>query len=52
MHQKNINSKIKSISLPNTFGPTGDYNFLLNYHGLVSEKISEKIIKFFKTNYY
>ena len=34
-----------SISLPEKFGPTGTYEYLLNYHGLTSDKIVKKILK-------
>jgi transketolase len=37
-----------SISLPDKFGPTGNYDYLLKYHGLDSNSITKKIIKFFK----
>ena len=43
-----INSKLFSISLPDKFGPTGTYNYLLKYHGLDSESITKKIIKIIK----
>ena len=32
-----------SISLPDNFGPTGTYKYLLDYHGLTGEKIANKI---------
>ncbi len=31
------------ISLPDKFGPTGTYNYLLNFHGLTAKKIVKKI---------
>ncbi len=40
------NKKILNISLPDKFGPTGDYDYLLNYHGLNFNKIFLKIKKF------
>lgn len=43
-----ISTNLLPISLPDKFGPTGNYNYLLNYHGLVGDKISKKIIKFLK----
>jgi len=43
-----INSKLFSISLPDKFGPTGTYDYLLKYHALDSDSITKKIIKIFK----
>ncbi len=43
-----ITRNVLSISLSDKFGPTGNYNYLLKYHGLNSEEISRKIIKFVK----
>ncbi len=47
-----VNNKIKSdllkIGLPDKFGPTGTYKFLLGKHGLIGKKIANKIIKFYK----
>ena len=43
-----IKTNFLSISLPDKFGPTGDYNFLLKYHRLNSENISKRILKFLK----
>lgn len=42
------NKKFLNISLPDKFGPTGSYNYLLNYHGLNAKRISERIEKFVK----
>lgn len=39
-------TKLDSISLPDSFGPTGDYKFLMNFHSLNSEKIYNKILNF------
>lgn len=39
------NTKLFPIALPDAFGPTGTYNYLLDYHGLTSEKIAKKILK-------
>ena len=36
------------IALPDAFGPTGTYNYLLDYHGLTGEKIAKKILKIFQ----
>ena len=44
----NHNKKILNISLPDEFGPTGDYEFLLDYHGLSGKKIFKKIKNFLK----
>ena len=38
-----IKTNLLSISLPDKFGPTGTYNYLLDYHGLSAEKIKKKI---------
>ncbi len=43
-----LQSDFSSISLPDKFGPTGTYDYLLKYHGLNSEKIAKKIIQFVK----
>jgi len=43
-----VNSNLFPIALPDKFGPTGTYNYLLDHHGLTGTKIAEKIIKFFK----
>jgi len=43
-----INTKLFSISLPDKFGPTGTYDFLLKYHGLNSNSVTKKIINFLK----
>ena len=42
-----IKIKILNITLPDKFGPTGDYNYLLDFHNLTAPKISKKIIDFF-----
>jgi len=39
-----------SISLPDKFGPTGTYDYLLNYHGLTGNKIAKKINNWLKKN--
>ena len=44
--KNNIKTRLFSISLPDKFGPTGTYDYLLKYHGLDSESITKKIIKF------
>ena len=41
-----IKTNLFSISLPDKFGPTGTYNYLLEHHGLVGKKISEKIFSY------
>ena len=35
---------IYSIALPDCFGPTGTYKYLLDYHGLTGDKIAAKLI--------
>ena len=40
----NININQLMIGLPDSFGKTASYEFLLNHYGLTGEKISEKII--------
>jgi len=45
-----VKKKILSITLPDKFGPTGDYNFLIDYHGLSNKKIEIKIKNFFTYN--
>ena len=42
------NSKLLRIALPDSFGPTGTYNYLLDFHGLTGSKIAKKIITFLK----
>jgi len=42
------NTNLTTISLPDAFGPTGTYNYLLDYHGLTGQKIAEKIFKVLK----
>lgn len=39
-----------SIALPDKFGPTGTYDYLLNYHGLTGAKIAKKINNWIKKN--
>ena len=43
-----ITKKVLAINLPDQFGPTGTYNYLLDYHGLTGEKIAKRIEKFMK----
>ncbi len=38
-----ISKNLISISLPDKFGPTGTYNYLMDFHGLTGEKIAKKI---------
>lgn len=42
------NTNLTSIALPDSFGPTGTYNYLLDYHGLTGKKIAEKILSILK----
>ena len=41
-----LNPKLLSISLPCNFGPTGKYDYLINYYGLTGNQITKKIISF------
>ena len=43
-----IKAKLFSISLPDKFGPTGTYDYLLRNHGLDSDSITKEIIRLFK----
>ena len=43
-----IRTELLSISLPDKFGPTGTYEYLLKHHGLDSDSITKKIIKLIK----
>ena len=40
----NIDTNIQFISLPDKFGPTGDYNFLLKHYGFDHNNITKKIL--------
>lgn len=40
-----IKTDLFSFSLPDKFGPTGTYDFLLKYHSLDFKSITKKIIK-------
>jgi len=42
--------ELSSISLPDKFGPTGKYEYLLKYYGLDAKNIAKKIIRFIKKN--
>lgn len=44
-----LNTRLTTIALPDSFGPTGTYNYLLDFHGLTGQKIAEKILKILKT---
>ena len=46
--QHSIKCRLLTIGLPDLFGPTGTYDYLIDYHGLSGEKIAKKIIKFLK----
>ena len=37
--KNNCRAKLFPIALPNSFGPTGEYQYLLDYHGLTGDKI-------------
>jgi len=43
-----IKTELLSISLPDKFGPTGTYDYLLKYHGLDSNTLTKKLIKLVK----
>ena len=43
--QNGIKVKFKPMALPNSFGPTGEYNYLLEHHGLTGEQIFLNIKK-------
>lgn len=43
-----LNTSLKIFALPDKYGPTGNYNFLLEHHGLTGEQIAKKILKFLK----
>jgi transketolase len=40
-----LKATLKTISLPDNFGPTGNYKYLIDYHGLTGEKIAKQILK-------
>ena len=46
--ENRIKSELLSITLPDKFGPTGTYDYLLKIHGLNSESITKRIIKMLK----
>ena len=46
--QNRIKTELSSISLPDKFGPTGNYDYLLKYHGLNAESIKKRIIALVK----
>ncbi len=50
MVKNRINSSLFSISLGEKFGPTGKYEYLLDFHGLNSKKIKNFISKVEKLN--
>jgi len=41
-----VGKKILPIALPDNFGPTGTYTYLLDYYGLTGVKIAERIKTF------
>lgn len=43
----NLKKELKPISLPSKFGPTGNYEFLLDFYNLSEKKIKSQILKFF-----
>jgi transketolase len=42
-----VRPNIAIIGLPDNFGPTGNYQFLLNYHGLEAEQLAVEITESF-----
>ena len=46
--KNSIKCHLLTIGLPDSFGPTGSYNYLIDYHGLSGQKIAKKIKKFLK----
>ena len=40
------NISLLPIALPDKFGPTGTYKYLLEHHGLIGEKIALNILNF------
>ncbi len=46
--KKNIKTNLSTFSLPDSFGPTGKYDFLLKYHRLDKDSITKRIINLFK----
>jgi transketolase len=38
------------LGLPDKFDVTGDYRFLLDRHGLIASKISDKVLAFLNAN--
>jgi transketolase len=43
-----ISKKVLAINLPDAYGPTGTYLYLLDYYGLTGEKITQTIENFMK----
>ena len=41
---QNVRPSISILGLPDNFGPTGNYQFLLDYHGLRAEQLAERIM--------
>ena len=46
--KNNLKKNILNLNLSNRFGPTGTYNYLLNYHNLSAKKIAKKIVEKFR----
>ena len=44
--QNNCKAKLFPLALPNSFGPTGEYQYLLDHHGLTGDKIFLSIKEF------
>ena len=45
--QHSIKCRLLTIGLPDFFGPTGTYDYLLDYHGLSGEKIAKDLLGIF-----
>ena len=43
-----ISKEVLTINLPDAYGPTGTYLYLLDYYGLTGEKITQKIESFMR----
>lgn len=50
LYINNFKNNILPIALPDKFGPTGTYDYLLDYHGLTGSKITKKILHFLEKN--
>ena len=46
--QNNCKAQLLPLALPNSFGPTGEYQYLLDHHGLTGDKIFQMLKKILK----